>query len=301
MIMTKPDAVEFSVSYEGEAVAESTMDVRDLAPALLALGQAFDRANSLLNSDRASVTLEIRATRQGSFEILLILKQLFDGASTFLSHDFISSAANIKNLLLGGKGLVGLLKLKKMLKGSKPKEIERTENNVTLEIEHLRLSVPAKVLDLYKDRILGEQIEAVVRPLTRDGIDRIVFRDQATLVEMVEKDEAEYFQPDQEEGEILSEIVIPRQRLKIVSLNFLKGKWRLSDGERARWYTIRDHQFAREVEQGIRRFGNGDLLICQVVMTQRIDAEGNLKLDHVIADVLKHEQHGEQLRMIDNS
>ena len=96
--------VEIVVSYEGPAVAEYRMPVRDLAPALLALEQAFVRTNLLVNGDSASVSLEIRAPRQGSFEIVFLVSQLFEVLPEFLSPEFISSAANIKGILFGGAG-----------------------------------------------------------------------------------------------------------------------------------------------------------------------------------------------------
>ncbi len=61
--MTTPSAavevVDFSVAYEGSSLDNHAMEVRDLAPALLALGQSVDRANTLLNGERASVSLQI--------------------------------------------------------------------------------------------------------------------------------------------------------------------------------------------------------------------------------------------------
>jgi hypothetical protein len=95
--------VEFSVSYDGDALAQNTMDVRDLAPALLALGQSFERANSLFNGDRASVSLRIRANKPGSFEVVLFLQQLFEGATDVLSEDLMVSAFVLKELLIGGE------------------------------------------------------------------------------------------------------------------------------------------------------------------------------------------------------
>ena len=92
---------EFSVSYDGDALTEGAMDVRDLAPALIALGQSFERANALLNGDKASVSLRIRATQPGSFEIVLILQQLLENASDVLTDDWMTSAVVLKELLAG--------------------------------------------------------------------------------------------------------------------------------------------------------------------------------------------------------
>lgn len=66
--------------------------------ALLALEQALARANSILNGPRTSTTLEIRATRGGSFDVALEFKQVFDSATQVFSGDFFSSAANLKEL-----------------------------------------------------------------------------------------------------------------------------------------------------------------------------------------------------------
>jgi len=101
--------VEFSVSYDGDALTQNTMDVRDLAPALLALGQSFERVNSLSNGDRASVSLRIRATKPGSFEVVLFLQQLLEGATDVLSGDMMVSAFVLKELLIGGggRGVIG--------------------------------------------------------------------------------------------------------------------------------------------------------------------------------------------------
>jgi len=292
---------DFVVSYDGPALAEHTIPVRDLAPALLALGQAFERANSILNGDRASISLEIRATTEGSFEIALTLKQLFDGVVDAFSGDFISSAANMKELIIGGGGVFSVIALIKKLRGSRPKEVERTDDNrVILEIDHLRLEVPAQVLDLYKDSNLRNHIEAVVRPLLRPGIDTITFRQDRQPLETVEKTEVPYFQPGDSEDAGTTKTIIPRQRLKLASVSFVKGKWRLNDGEKIRWYAIRDEEFTDQVEQGLRRFGTGDLLICEVVMVQSVEDDGELKLEYEITRVLNHIPQPQQGRMLDD-
>ncbi len=277
---------EFSISYEGDALAQHTMPVRDLAPALLALGQAFDRANELLNGDRASVSLEIRATQPGSFQVMLDLRQLLEQAASALSPDFLSDATDLKNLLLGGTGLIGVIKY---FKGRKPKEVSRTGGFVTLELEKLRLEVPLSVFALHKDRHLRENIEAVIRPVTKPGVDRVVFRQRNEVTQTVEKSDAECFSQDGEGPATSSEIIIPRQRLRVVSPDFEKGKWRLHDGDTTHHYEIADKDFVQEVEQGSRSFRRGDVLVCQVVLTQHIDDQGGpTRLKYRVSAVLKH-------------
>ena len=93
----------------------------------------------------------------------------------------------------------------------------------------------------------------------------------------------------------LSNSIIPRQRLQVDKLSFNKqGKWRLSDGANIHWYAMEDNRFVRDIQQG-KRFGIDDILVCQVVMTQRIDDGGKLKLEYAVQQVLEHIEPGKQV------
>jgi hypothetical protein len=61
----------FYLAYEGLAVEEGRMPVRDLAPALIALGDVLHQANQVVNPDSPSIDLEFQAVRDGSVRVLL--------------------------------------------------------------------------------------------------------------------------------------------------------------------------------------------------------------------------------------
>ena len=65
-----------TIIYKGSDVAEGLMDVKDLAPALLALGNLCQATNRCLNGDEAKVDVLVRSDfKAGSFEVSLELVQ----------------------------------------------------------------------------------------------------------------------------------------------------------------------------------------------------------------------------------
>ena len=289
---------EFAVAFEGNAFASKTMDVRDLAPALIALGQAFERANELINGNATSVSLNFRATRPGSVEVALSLDQLLQGASDVLSGNFFSSAAILLELVFGGSGL-GLIGLIKKLRGRKPKKVIENGNDVVMEAENVRITVPKEVALLYADKFLRGSLGTSVEPLLREGVDRVSFRQDDKELEYVESNEAGYFDTRYVESDI-DEYIIPRQRLQILRLGFPKdSKWQLSHGGAAQWYAMEDKDFKGEVERG-KRFGSSDILICEVRVTQYIDAKGSPRVENAVQRVLRHIAPEEQSSFFSN-
>ena len=78
------------------------MPVRDLAPALLALGEIFSESGKLLYPDRPPVSLNIRATDEGSFLVQLLLEgeRAWDQFVDVFSADSIDALANLKELVI---------------------------------------------------------------------------------------------------------------------------------------------------------------------------------------------------------
>jgi hypothetical protein len=63
------DAEErFLLKYEGDALVDHSIDVTDLAPALLGLSELVDEANHVINNDR-TYHLELRQLSLGASKL----------------------------------------------------------------------------------------------------------------------------------------------------------------------------------------------------------------------------------------
>jgi hypothetical protein len=65
------ERAEFSITYEGPALQDGRMDVRELAPASLALGELLQEANAITYPAAPNVTLAIRAFERALFDVTL--------------------------------------------------------------------------------------------------------------------------------------------------------------------------------------------------------------------------------------
>ena len=157
---------DFSIAYDGPVLQDGTMDVRDLAPALLAVGQFFDSANRVLNGDRASIRVNVVATNDGSFEVLLGLDQsLIDQAFDFLASDDITAAIHLKELLAGavcsGIFVGGIITYLKRTKRRRPDKLENLENGRT------RVTIQGSVFEVLQDVVRLCQDDSIRKSLQK--------------------------------------------------------------------------------------------------------------------------------------
>lgn len=293
---------EFTLSYEGVATSDNSIDVKDLAPGLIALGEVFERSNVVLNGNRASASLRIQATNSGSFELLLAIHQAYAGGLGVLTSNLFTAAANLQTVIVGTPQVLGLLGVFKKLKGQTP-VIEQKHNGIYFKASNVELAVSEDVTKIFQDKTVQRLMPLVVEPLTRSGIESMVFKEgrgtKRRLLETVAKSDVPSFTLT-DGNDSVNETEIPRQILTITKASFNEGAWYLHDGNHNDWYAIEDKNFNASIKQGARRFGAGDLLVCRVKLIQTLTPDGRFETTRVIPSIMEHRVLGRQIRMIDD-
>jgi len=294
------DTVHFSVRYDGPALSNHTMDVRELAPALLALAHLVEQANKVALPDAAEVSLSVQGNfKSGSFGIdLVAIQSVAEQVISLLAGHGVTATANLITLLnalgflRGNETCVGLIGLIKRLRGRKPAAIRQEGDRVFVECRDTQttetIEVDLLTGRLYQSRVVRQNLEKALKPLACEGVDFFAVGQAGQAHAVVESAELAFFTAAAEDEEIVSDTTAHNVLLQIESAVFTEGnKWRFSDGDRAFYAEIADERFLADVESGLRRFGKLDMLLVDLQRIQSITDNG-LKTKHIVAKVHEH-------------
>lgn len=283
---------EFSIVYDGPALTEGRIPVRDLAPSLFALGELFTEANRIVNPGGVDVALEIRATDTGSFDVHLVLTTLGQGITDLFSGDEVTALVNFKDLIIGGAfGLFWLVRFIRRRRITNREPVGDGNVRVTLT-DGTSVEIPARTLDLYGSVRVRQSAREVVAPLDRTGIDAIEFREEDQEVTVsIARDEVDAFEvsADESTDELLAEetgdIALT---IENIPLTHPQDAWRFNDGERGFRAAMEDPGFAERVAGGAEVFRSGDILVSRVRRRQFRTQAGRLRNEWTVLSVDRH-------------
>lgn len=287
---------EVALIYEGPAVESGLMDVRDLAPALLAFGNLAEAANRIVNGDAATTKVQVKTVGAGSFAIGLDVTVAFvQAVRDFLVGPDATAASNLIGILTGSSAVgAGAIWVVKKLRGRSPTRVQRKDaRRVEIEIDGETIEVDEVVARVSVDVGVRAALERIVaEPLATEGIDAVSIGPTDHL-ERIEKPEGFAFRPpiDRESGAYEYRYRAP---FSIVSLSFKQGnKWRLNDGRTTLNVTVVDDGFLRDIDRSAIAFSKGDILICDVRVETR-ERPGGLHADFFIERVIEHRKPAQQ-------
>lgn len=288
--------VHFSIKYDGPALASHQMDVRELAPALIALSEMLEQANKAAFPDAAEVRVSVQGNfKGGSFGVdLIAVQSVAQQIVSIFSGPEATAAANLF-AILGGVGLLGsggLIGVIKWLKGRKPSAI-RFEGDKT--IFELRTSETVESFEvdlvagkLYQSRIVRQSLAKVIKPLEREGVDVFACGRDGDTEAVVSKSDVPWFEMAASEADVVSDTIGEAVLLQIESAVFKDdNKWRFSDGATSFYAEIGDEDFLARINSGDERFGKGDVLVVDLRRVQSISDSG-LKLEYTVVKVREH-------------
>lgn len=288
-------APAFRLKFDGPALAEHEIDVADLAPALLALGQMVKSANRVVNGDALDVAVKVRTVGDGSFWIELTVKahSTYEFFRDFLVGPDVDAVLKLLEIIglsappaaiIGGSALA----LIRRARGRRPKKLTPRGRTIQIEFDDETIEVEEPVARVAFDPAFRAALERVaVEPLDRPGIDFVILEGDG-IEETITRDTANAYLAPPIVGENLFE-TLHTKVFSIIDLSFKPGKkWRLSDGHgRATLVDVEDREFIAHIERSEIAFAKGDLLVCLVRETARQTPKG-LRAEYAIVHVLEH-------------
>ncbi len=226
--------LKIEMKYDGPVLAGHSMDVRELAPALMAFGDLCKEANLVINKDRAGVQVLVNADIKAncitiSFDII---QTIFEATRSFIQNEYISTGKEILEWIgilkwptAGAAGTAGAVSLLKFLRKKKNKKIDRVtsirdENgNTMIQVNFSGdgnvVTVSPQVYDMSKNKKILQSASSIMAPVSlNDGINSLSFKygdvdgeeiDKAYASEIIETSiEEELSDVDEEEVQFLT-------------------------------------------------------------------------------------------------
>lgn len=289
----------FTIKYDGPALAANRMDVRQLAPALMALADAVQVVHAVAAPLQTPPGLEIAATQPGSFSVDLLLRDAADlagGAVDLLTSPEVGAVGAAMGI--SGVSLFGLLgwgirvikrrHVQPLVGEPEPVEVRPGWVRMTFS-DATTLEVPSQAVELADSLAFRQAMSGVVEPLRQPGIEEVALFRATRPVERITREDLPAFAAPAVEEELLSdstrEVV-----LRLLNVSFVSGnKWKVSDGARDLWVSLKDVGFVQRVETNQEAFRAGDLLRCMLRSQQWRKPNGEMRVEDSVVEVLNHE------------
>ena len=291
--MTKLNILDtdFKIKFDGE---KHQIDANLLVNNLIHTTSIIQEINRNFDSGK-KIDIQIKALEKGSFLIHIdLIESAFDNLKNLLTKDNIELAGSV----IGA--FVGLIELKKFLKGKEEKSIEKSGNKVKITNQDGQvLYVENFVQNIYNNNTivkdaLSQSFETLENDNSITGYE-ITDRNNKTLVR-VDREEFEYISVKSEELLEGEKNIVVAGRLNIIRISFddkLKSDFYFKGNKISA--KINDVDFYKRVDKG-ESFAKGDVLEVELEIKQVFETSVNTfvnksyKIKRIINHILRNEQ-----------
>jgi hypothetical protein len=291
--MTKINILDtdFKIKFDGE---KHQIDANLLVNNLIHTTSIIQEINRNLDSGK-KIDIQIKALEKGSFLIHIdLIESALDNLKNLLTRDNIELAGSVIGTF------VGLIELKKFLKGKEEKTIENTGNKVKITNQEGQvLYVENFVQNIYNNNTivkdaLSQSFETLENDNSITGYE-ITDRNNKTLVR-VDREEFEYISVKSEELLEGEKNIVVAGRLNIIRISFddkLKSDFYFKGNKISA--KINDVDFYKRVDKG-ESFAKGDVLEVELEIKQVFETSVNTfvnksyKIKRIINHILRNEQ-----------
>ncbi|MBC7439786.1 MAG: hypothetical protein H7250_07370 [Flavobacterium sp.] len=281
---------DFKIKFDGE---KHQIDANLLVNNLIHTTSIIQEINRNLDSGK-KLDIQIKALEKGSFLIHIeLIESTFENLKNLLTRENIEIAGSVIGIF------VGLIELKKFLKGKEEKSIENAGNKVKITNQEGQvLYVENFVQNIYNNTIVKDALSQSFETLENDNSItgyEITDKNNKTLVR-VDREEFEYISVKSEELLEGEKNIIVAARLNIVRISFddkLKSDFYFKGNKISA--KINDSEFYNRVDKG-ESFAKGDVLEVELEIKQVFESavntyvNKNYKIKRIITHILRNEQ-----------
>lgn len=291
----------FEIVYDGPALKSHEMDVRDLAPALMAISDLLDESNKIVSGEKTRVQVNVKGTfKSGSFGVdLSVLHGPLQGFTSLFNSESVNAASNLLQIVgfilpNQSSSLIGFLT---WLKNRKITKVEEGKTTTTIQVEDESTKVNPVVIALFSNVKIRTSLQKIIAdPLSKEGVESFKIKKDGKEITSVMGEEKDYFKlsavPDEPLQDQEREVY-----LKALSVIFVEGnKWKFSDGTNEFFATVKDEKFVSDVQENKITFSKDDTFKVRLREKQWITDTG-LKTEHEIEEVLDHRSAAKQIKL----
>jgi hypothetical protein len=294
---------QFQIVYDGPALDNHEMDVHDLAPALMAIGNLMEEVGNVLYGDKFKIGVSVKGSfKTGCFgvEMVAMAKNILADALDIFNHGNTTAVLNAAGIIgiirYSGGTLIGFLLWLRNRKITKTEVASNGVVRVFVDEDHYDIEQTALVL--IQNQKIRQAFENIIsKPLSLNGIDSFSVIDinyPDVPIVHITADESLYFSVPSLGDELINEQV-SIVSLQIISASFIdSNKWRFTDGSLTFHAEILDEDFLKRVNSSEEVFAKNDILKAKVKFIQWLTNKG-MKSEYSILEVIERRSSHRQI------